>query len=85
MVIARSKMNFLIAGFFLLCLCSQAGCSGVYDGMNSAYLNNCYHLPYPEQQECLREVETSYDKYEMERQDLLKSDKKQTGAEVRSQ
>ncbi len=78
-------MILLIAGFSLLCLCSLTGCSGVYDGMNSAYVDDCYHLPYPEQQECLRGVETSYDKYEMERQELLKSDKKHTGAEVRSQ
>ena len=49
-----------------------AGCRGMYEGMTARHLDNCYHLPYPEQQECLRENEANYDRYQLERDEVLK-------------
>jgi len=57
------------------------GCSGVYEGLNSTYINKCYRLPYPERQRCLDDVEPSYERYELERQKTLNSDRPLDGEE----
>jgi hypothetical protein len=45
-----------------------AGCRGLYEGVRMQNLEHCYHLPYPEQVECLRENDITYEQYREERQ-----------------
>ncbi len=51
-----------LAGLF-----SLGGCRGLYEGFKSQKAEDCYRLPYPDQEGCLQEVDISYEEYEKER------------------
>lgn len=51
----------------LACLVLLGGCRGMYEGFKMSKAEECYRLNYPEQEQCLRDVNVSYDEYEKER------------------
>lgn len=51
-----------LAGLFFL-----GGCRGLYEGFKSQKAEDCYRLPYPDQEGCLQQVDVSYEEYERER------------------
>jgi len=46
--------------------CILGGCSNMYEGFKAIKLDECYRLPYPEQEDCLQEIDVSYEQYEKE-------------------
>jgi hypothetical protein len=42
-------------------------CSNMYEGFKASELDECYRLSYPDQEECLRENEVSYEEYQLYR------------------
>lgn len=50
-----------------LVLFTVSGCSNMYEGLKASRQEDCYRLSYPDQQECLRETDVSYEEYEKER------------------
>ena len=58
----------------LLAMFSMAGCSNraVYDNIQINRRNECLKLPPSEYGECMKGVDTSYDAYEKERQEVIK-------------
>lgn len=53
----------------LFCLAIMCGCRGIYEGFKAIGKEACYSLPYPDQQECLRENDVDYEEYERQRSD----------------
>ena len=51
----------------LVCLVFFLGCRGVYEGFKSTSAEECYKLAYPDQEQCLQQVQMSYEEYEKER------------------
>lgn len=49
-------------------------CSNFYDGFKAAAIENCYRLSYPDQDECLRQIDFSYDEYKQQREEAKKRD-----------
>lgn len=49
------------------CLCFLPGCRGMYEGFKSLKAEDCYRLAYPDQEQCLQQVDVSYEEYEKER------------------
>jgi hypothetical protein len=43
------------------------GCRGLYEGFKMSKAEDCYRLAYPDQEQCLQQVNVSYDEYEKER------------------
>ena len=60
-------LKVFTTAFALACLLFFLGCRGVYEGFKSASAEECYKLAYPEQQQCLQQVQMSYEEYEKER------------------
>lgn len=50
------------------CLFCLGACRGLYEGFRSAKAEDCYRLAYPEQEQCLQQINITYDEYEKERQ-----------------
>lgn len=72
---AEPIFKFCISIFSLLFLSvAMSGCQGIYEGMRLQTIERCYALPYPEQQECLRENELNYEQYQQEKERDLQSD-----------
>lgn len=44
-----------------------SSCRNMYEGFHAQGLERCYTLPYPEQQDCLRQNDVSYEEYEEQR------------------
>lgn len=57
---------FLLGICCLVLFCS--GCAQMYTGFQAVGVQSCHTLSYPEQQECLDQVNLSYDEYEEERE-----------------
>ena len=55
----------------LFCL---AGCRGMYEGFKSVKSEDCYRLPYPEQEQCLQQMDVSYEEYEKTREGMKRSE-----------
>lgn len=48
-------------------LCFLPGCRGMYEGFKTQKAEDCYRLAYPDQEQCLQQVDVSYEEYEKER------------------
>ena len=59
------KVNTVIVA--LGCLVLLGGCRGLYEGFKMSKTEDCYRLAYPDQEQCLQQVNVSYDEYEKER------------------
>lgn len=59
------KTNIVIITFG--CLIFLGGCRGMYEGFKLSKAEDCYRLAYPEQEQCLQQVDVNYDQYEKER------------------
>lgn len=61
----------LIVVVLLVSLVGFAGCSArqVYEGVRASNRNECLQLPFPQQQECLENVDVSYEEYQKRRTD----------------
>ena len=44
----------------------------MYEGFKSVKAEDCYRLTYPEQEQCLQQVDVSYEEYEQEREKTLR-------------
>ncbi|MFW2367788.1 MAG: hypothetical protein ACN4GW_15330 [Desulforhopalus sp.] len=60
-------MRFLALGTLFLVLLDAWGCSNFYDGFQAQQRETCYKLPYPDQEECFRQIDGSYEDYQRER------------------
>lgn len=60
-------MKYLFGGLLILCCLAGGGCKALYEGFKMSRNEDCYRLTYPEQEECLRQVDISYEEYEKER------------------
>lgn len=49
------------------CLVLMSGCRGLYEGFKMSKAEDCYRLSYPDQEQCLQQVNMSYEEYEKER------------------
>lgn len=59
----KSNILFVaLAGLLFL-----GGCRGLYEGFKLQKAEDCYRLPYPDQEGCLQQVDVSYEQYEKER------------------
>jgi len=53
-----------------MCLLSiLSGCRSLYEGFKAVHTEECYSLPYPDQEECLRQTGVGYDEYEKAREE----------------
>ena len=60
--------HYLCAVFLLI----HTGCSNFYDGFKAVEMERCYQLPYPDQQQCLRQIDISYQEYKQQRGEAKK-------------
>jgi len=58
---------------FLICSCSN---EQIYTAIQVNQRLECSKLPQPQYEDCMKELETSYDDYERDRQELLKGEAK---------
>ena len=63
------NLNYLIAVSILCILSTLPGCRSLYEGVKAVRTEECYRLPYPDQEECLRQASVSYDEYEKDREE----------------
>ncbi|WP_339896877.1 hypothetical protein [uncultured Gilvimarinus sp.] len=68
--------NMWVVGLMVLAGCSQ---QAVYDNMRNDARWDCDTVPLSQQKECRQQSSVSYDDYERERQELLKSDSPAAG------
>jgi hypothetical protein len=75
MPVCRDQEGMMKSFFVLVffgCLVFFSGCRGMYEGFKSVKTEDCYRLPYPEQAQCLQQVDVSYEEYEQEREKTLR-------------
>lgn len=64
-VVLKALIAFTLVWF----LFTLPGCRNLYEGFKAAQAEDCYRLSYPEQDECLRLGNVSYEEYEKRRED----------------
>lgn len=67
-------MNILINFIYIISVLNLLACSNFYDGFKAVEIDNCYKLPYPDQEECLRQIDISYEEYKQQREEAEKRD-----------
>ena len=67
-------MNVLLKFIYVVCSLSLLACSNFYDGFKAVEMDSCYRLPYPDQEECLQQIDMSYEEYEQQREEAKKQD-----------
>ncbi|HBG18851.1 MAG TPA: hypothetical protein DDY32_06120 [Desulfobulbaceae bacterium] len=61
------NLNYLAVS--IICILSTLpGCRSLYEGFKAVRTEECYRLPYPDQEECLRQAGVGYDEYEKDRE-----------------
>ncbi|EAT11657.1 hypothetical protein HF888_03245 [Bermanella marisrubri] len=64
------KGIFVFGAFVFLAACSNRA---VYDGIKVGQENECRRLPEPQREECLDNINTSYDEYQRQRQEVIEN------------
>ncbi|WP_458777178.1 hypothetical protein [Desulforhopalus sp. 52FAK] len=62
----RAVVVFLLGISSLVLFCP--GCTQLYTGFQAVGEQSCHGLSYPEQQDCIEQVNLSYEEYEDERE-----------------
>ena len=67
-------MNLLFKFICVVFSLTLLACSNFYDGFKAVEIDNCYRLPYPDQEECLRQIDIGYEEYKQQREEAKRRD-----------